>query len=76
MNELVKPQLDCKKRRLEVYDGNQLTPLESLTCDVDWHKSKHTQKRTAVVNSDKDFGLLGRSSIQARCEHGHRTLIC
>ena len=31
--ELGKPQLNGKGRRLEAYDGHQLTLLGSLTCD-------------------------------------------
>ena len=39
--ELGKPQLNGKVRRLEAYDGLQLTLLGSLTCDVEWNGSKH-----------------------------------
>ena len=57
--ELGKPQLNGKVRRLEAYDGHQLTLLGSLTCDVEWNGSKYEQQ-LAVVQSDKKFGLLGR----------------
>ena len=33
--ELGKPQLNGKVRRLEAYDGHQMTLLGSLTCDVE-----------------------------------------
>ena len=41
--ELGKPQLDGKIRHLKAYDGHQLTLLGSLTCDVEWNRSKLTQ---------------------------------
>ena len=56
--ELGEPQLNGKVRRLEAYDGHQLTLLGSLTCDVEWSGSKYRQQ-LAVVQSDKKFGLLG-----------------
>ena len=59
--------MDGKLRRLEAYDGHQLTILGSLTCDIDWNGSKLTQKQLAVVQSDKEFGLLGRD---LRPKHG------
>ena len=37
--EFGKPQLDGKMRHLEAYDGNQLTLLGSLTCDLEWNGS-------------------------------------
>ena len=49
--ELGKPQLDGKIRHLEAYDGNQLTLLGSLTCDVEWNGSRLTQKQLAVKNN-------------------------
>ena len=61
--ELSKPQLDGKIRHLEGYDGHQLTLLGSLTCDVEWNGSRITQKQLAVVQSDKEFGLLGRDLL-------------
>ena len=61
--ELGKPQLDGKIRHLEAYDGHQLTLLGSLTCDVEWNGSRLTQKQLAVVQSDKEFGLLGRDLL-------------
>ena len=51
--ELIKPQLKGKVRRLEAYDGPQLTLLGSLTCDVEWNGSKYRQQQLAVVQSDK-----------------------
>ena len=51
-----KPQI----RHLEAYDGHELTFLGSISCDVQWNGSKLTQKQLAVVQSDKEFGLLGR----------------
>ena len=55
--------MDGKIRYLEAYGGHQLTLLGSLTCDVEWNGSKLTQKQLAVVQSDKDFGLLGRDLL-------------
>ena len=43
--ELGKPQLKGKIRRLEAYDGHQLTLLGSLICDVELNGSKLTQKQ-------------------------------
>ena len=43
--------------------GHQLTLLGSLTCDVEWNGSRLTQKQLAVVQSDKEFGLLGRDLL-------------
>ena len=61
--ELGIPQLDGKIRHLEAYDGNQLTLLGSLTCDVKWNRSRLAQKQQAVVHSDKEFGLGGRDLL-------------
>ena len=61
--KLGKPQLDGKIRHLEVYDGHQLTLLVSLTCDVECNGSRHTQNQLAVVQTDKEFGLLGRDLL-------------
>ena len=61
--QLGKPQLDGKIRHLEAYDGHQLTLLESLTCDVEWNGIRLTQKQLVVVQSDKDFRLLGRDLL-------------
>ena len=46
-------------RHLEANNGHQLTLLGSLTCDVKWNGSRLTQKQLAVVQSDKEFELLG-----------------
>ena len=59
--ELGKPQLNGKVRRLEAYDGHQLTLLGSQTCDLEWDGSKYRQQQLAVVRSDKKFGLLGET---------------
>ena len=40
-----------------------LTLLRSLTCEVEWNGSRLTQKQLAVVQSDKEFGLLGRNLL-------------
>ena len=61
--ELGKPQLNGKVRRLEAYDGYQLTLLGSLACDVEWNGSKYRQQQLAVVQSDKKFGLIGRDIL-------------
>ena len=61
--EFGKPQLGGKIRHLEAYDGHQLTLLRSLTCDVEWNGIRLTQKQLAVVQSDKEFGLLGRDLL-------------
>ena len=61
--ELGKPQLNGKVRRLEAYDVHQLTLLGSLTCDVEWNRSKYRQQQLEVVQSDKKFGLLGREIL-------------
>ena len=47
----------------EPYDCHQLTLLGSLTCDVEWNGSRLTQKQLAVVQSDKEFELLGRDLL-------------
>ena len=47
--KLGKCQLDGKIRHLEAYDGHQLTLLGSLTCDVEWNRSRLAQKQLAVV---------------------------
>ena len=61
--ELGKLQLNGKVRRLEAYEGHQLTLLGSLTCHVEWNGSKYRQQQLAVVESDKNFGLLGRDIL-------------
>ena len=61
--ELCKPQLNGKIRHLKAHDGHQLTLLGLLTCDVEWNGSRLTQKKLAVVQSDKVFGLLGRDLL-------------
>ena len=65
--ELSKSQLGGKIRHLESYDGNQLTLLGSLICDVEWHRSRLTQKQLAVVQCDKKFGTLVREILH---KHG------
>ena len=62
-NELGKPQLDGKIRHHETYGGHKLALLGSLTCDVEWNGRSLTQKQPAVVQSDKEFGLLGRDLL-------------
>ena len=53
--------MDGKIGHLEAYDGHQLTLLGSLTCDVECNGSGLTEKKQlAVVQSDKEFRLLGR----------------
>ena len=61
--ELGKPQLEGKIRHLEAYDGHQLTLLGLLTCDVECNGSMLAQKQLAVVQSDEEFGLLGRDFL-------------
>ena len=61
--ELGKPPLNGKIRRLEAYDGHQLTLLGPLTCDVEWNRSKYRQQQLAVVESDKKVVLLGRDIL-------------
>ena len=61
--ELGKSQLNGNVRRLEAYDGHQLTLLGSLTCDGEWNGSKYRQQQLAVVQSDKKFRLLGRDIL-------------
>ena len=58
--ELGKHQLNGKVRRLEAYDGHQLTFLGSLTCDVEWNGSKYRQQQLA---DDKKIGLPGRDIL-------------
>ena len=58
--ELGKLQLDAEVRHLELYDGHQTVLRGSLTCDVEWNGSRYTQMQLAVVQSHKEFGLLGR----------------
>ena len=65
--ELSRPQLNGRIRHLDAYDGHQLTLLGSLTCEVAWNGSRLTQKQLAVVQSDKEFGLLGRDLLR---KHG------
>ena len=58
--------MDGKIRHLEAYDGRhgrQLTLPGSLTCDVEWNGSRLMQKQLAVVQSDGEFGLLGRDLL-------------
>ena len=42
--ELGKPLLNGKVRRLEAYDGHQLTILGPQTCDVEWNGIKYSNK--------------------------------
>ena len=65
--ENAKPQFYGKMRHLEAYDDHHLTLLGSLTCDVEWNGSRQIQKQLAVVQSDKEFGLLGRDLLS---KHG------
>ena len=59
--ELGKPQLNGKTRHLEAYDGH--LGASGITCDVEWNGSRLTQKQLAFVQSDKEFGLLGRDLL-------------
>ena len=65
--ELGKPELYGKIRHLEAYDGYQLTLLGSLTCDVEFNGSRLAQKQLVVVQSGKEFGLLGRDFLLSPC---------
>ena len=69
--QLCKPQLDGKIRHLGDYDGHQLTLLGSLNSDVEWNGSRLTQKHLAVVQSNKEFGLLGRDILP---KHGMKNI--
>ena len=62
-SELGKPQLDGKMRDLEADDSRQLTLLGSLTCDVESNRRRLTQKQPAVVQSHKEFGVIGRDLL-------------
>ena len=71
--ELSKPQLNGEMRLLEAYEGNQMTPLGSPTCDVEWNGGKYMQQQPEVVQSGIYFGLLGRDilhqeGINTRCD--------
>ena len=68
---LGKRQLVGKIRHLEAYDGHHLTLLGSLTSDVEWNGSMFTQKQLEVVQSDKEFGLLGKDLLP---KHGVKNI--
>ena len=68
--ELGKPQLPRQIKHLAAYDGHQLTLLGSLSCDVERNGSRYTQNQLAVVQSDKDIGLLG-----GHLKHGVNNII-
>ena len=61
--QLGRPLLDSKLRHLEADDGHQLTLLGSLAFDIEWNGSRPAQKQLAVVQSDQEFGLLGRDLL-------------
>ena len=61
--ELGKSQLDGKIRHLETYDDHQLALHGSPTCDLEWNGSRLKQKQLAVVQSNKQFELLGRDFL-------------
>ena len=61
--ELGKSQLDGKIRHLETYDDHQLALHGSPTCDPEWNGSRLKQKQLAVVQSNKEFELLGRDFL-------------
>ena len=85
MDLACKHHLGDKIRHLEANGGHKLTLLESLTCEVEWKGSRLTQKQLVVVQSDKEFGLLGRDlhsrapiccqGLQSSCEADTRNTV-
>ena len=51
----------------------QLTLLESHSCDVEWNESSHTKIQLAAVQSDKAFGLLGGDLLRKQSVHNITT---
>ena len=68
-SELDKPQIDPKIRRLEAYDGQQLTGLGSLACDTEWKRIKSRQQQLAIAQSHEIWPTRESNTIPRRHQH-------
>ena len=62
------PTLRTSLRWIEAYDGHRMLYLGHLKCEIPWEKKIHTVD-VAVIESEKDFRLIGRDVTRA--DHIH-----
>ena len=53
------PTLSTSPRWIEVFGGHRMHYLGHLKCDIQWEKKIHSVD-VAVIESEKEFGLIGR----------------
>ena len=66
--EIGSPTLSTSPRWIEAYDGQRMLYLGHLKCEIPWEKKIHTVD-VAVIESEKEFGLIGRDVT--RVDHIH-----
>ena len=62
------PTLSTSARWIEAYDGHRMLYLGHLKCEIPW-KKKTQCVDVAVIESEKEFGLIGRDVT--RVDHIH-----
>ena len=62
------PTLSTSPRWIEAYDGHRMLHLGHLKCEIPWEKKIHSVD-VAVIESEKEFGLIGRDVT--RVDHFH-----
>ena len=66
--EIGSPTLSTSPRWIEAYDGHRMLYLGHLKCEIPWEKKIHSVD-VAVIESEKEFGLIGRDVT--RVDHIH-----
>ena len=66
--EISYPTLSTIPRWIEAYDGHRMLYLGHLMCEIPWKKKIHSVD-VAVIESEKEFGLIGRNVT--RVDHIH-----
>ena len=68
--EIGSPTLSTSPRWIEAYDGNRMLCLGHLKCEIPWEKIHSVD--VAVIESEKEFGLIGRDVT--RNDHIHNAV--
>ena len=66
--EIGSPTLSTSPRWIEAYDGHRMLYIGHLKCEIPWEKKIHSVD-VAVIESEKEFGLIGRDVT--RVDHIH-----
>ena len=62
------PALNTNPRWIEAYDGHRMQYLGHLECEIPWEKKVH-RVDVGVIESEKEFGLIGRDVTQVDSVH-------